>query len=264
MNFYSELGDVMHHTVSDQEIQERMSQVDKKIAVMSGKGGVGKSTVTSLLAVHLAKEGKKVAILDADFLGPSIPKLFGLEGERISMSDKGIEPVTSRKFGIKILSIQFLLPQSDTPVIWRGPMITGVMKDLLGKTNWDGIDFLLFDLPPGTGDASLTLMQTVNLDGVVMVASPTELTSLIVEKAINMAKMMNSRVTGIVENMSYFKCPHCGEISYLFGKHKARKLAEKYGLEVIAEIPVDPELAELADLGEIESYEIDYFKDFKL
>ncbi len=254
----------MHQTVSDQEIVERLSQVRKKIAVMSGKGGVGKSTVTALLAIHLARKGKRVAILDTDFLGPSIPKLFGLDSANVGFTDKGIEPPVTRKYGIKILSIQFLLPDSSTPVIWRGPMITGVMKDLLGKTDWGELDYLLFDLPPGTGDAPLTLMQTVKLDGVVMVASPTELTAVIVEKALNMAKMMNTDVTGIVENMSYFRCPHCGEVSYIFGREKAKKLADRYGLKVLAEIPIDPELAELSDMGEIESYEKDYFEDVSL
>ncbi|AIY90786.1 Mrp/NBP35 family ATP-binding protein [Geoglobus acetivorans] len=254
----------MHQTVSDREIQERLAGIGRKIAVMSGKGGVGKSTVTALLAIHLAREGKRVAVLDADFLGPSIPKLFGLDDASIGFTEKGIEPATTRKYGIKILSIQFLLPEKDTPVIWRGPMIAGVIKDLLGKTNWEGMDYLLFDLPPGTGDAPLTLMQTAKLDGVVMVASPTELTSIIVEKALNMANMMNTKVVGLVENMSFFKCPHCGEISHIFGKHRARKLAEKYGLEVLAEIPIDPELAELSDLGEIESYETDYFREITL
>ncbi|NOY11563.1 MAG: Mrp/NBP35 family ATP-binding protein [Archaeoglobi archaeon] len=254
----------MHQTVSDQEIEEKLSSVKKKIAIMSGKGGVGKSTVTALLAIHLAKKGNRVAILDTDFLGPSIPKLFGLDSANVGFTDKGIEPPVTKKYGIKVLSIQFLLPDSSTPVIWRGPMITGVMKDLLGKTDWGELDYLLFDLPPGTGDAPLTLMQTVKLDGVVMVASPTELTSLIVEKALNMAKMMNTEVSGIVENMSYFRCPHCGEVSYIFGRDKAKRLAEKYGLKVIAEIPVDPELAELSDVGEIESYERDYFEDVSL
>lgn len=251
----------MHQTVSDQEIVERLSQIKKKIAVMSGKGGVGKSTVTALLAIHLARKGKSVAILDTDFLGPSMPKLFGLDSANVGFTDKGIEPPVTRKYGIKVLSIQFLLPDSSTPVIWRGPMITGVMKDLLGKTDWGELDYLLFDLPPGTGDAPLTLMQTVKLDGVVMVASPTELTAVIVEKALNMAKMMNTDVTGIVENMSYFRCPHCGEVSYIFGREKAKKLADRYGLKVLAEIPIDPELAELSDMGEIESYEKDYFED---
>lgn len=254
----------MHQTVSDQEIEEKLRQVKKKIAVMSGKGGVGKSTVTALLAIHLARKSNRVAILDTDFLGPSIPKLFGLDSANVSFTDRGIEPPVTKKYGIGILSIQFLLPDSSTPVIWRGPMITGVMKDLLGKTDWGELDYLLFDLPPGTGDAPLTLMQTVRLDGVVMVASPTELTSLIVEKALNMAKMMNTEVTGIVENMSYFRCPHCGEVSHIFGKDKAKRLAEKYGLKVLAEIPIDPELAELSDMGEIESYEKDYFEDVSL
>ncbi len=248
----------------DREIQNRLSRIEKKIAIMSGKGGVGKSTVTALLATHLAKKGNSVAIFDADFLGPSIPKIFGVEDATLSSSEYGLIPAETRKYKIKIVSIQFMLPQKEVPVIWRGPLISGVLKDLLAKTDWGILDYLIFDLPPGTGDIPITLLQSVSLDGVVMVASPTELTSLIVEKAINMAKKMDAKVLGIVENMSYFKCPNCGYISHIFGEKKAKSLAEKYGMKVLAEIPVDPELAELSDMGEIESYEKDYFEDVKL
>ena len=254
----------MHQTVSIDEVRESISGIKKKIAVMSGKGGVGKSTVTALLAISLARKGDKVAIFDADFLGPSIPKLFGMENERIGLSDGRFILPESRKHGIKVLSIQFLLPERETPVIWRGPMIIGVMNDMLAKTGWGELDYLIFDLPPGTGDAPLTLMQSVELDGVVVVTSPNDLTSMIVEKALNMAKMMNTEVVGIVENMSYFACPHCGEKTYIFGKKRSEKLARKYGLDVIAEIPIDPELPEFADIGEIESYERDYFSDLRL
>lgn len=254
----------MHQTVTVEEVRKNISGIKKKIAVMSGKGGVGKSTVTALLAISLAKKGSKVAVFDADFLGPSVPKLFGMENERIGLSERKFILPETRKYGIKILSIQFLLPERDTPVIWRGPMIIGVMNDMLAKTDWDGLDYLIFDLPPGTGDAPLTLMQSVELDGVIIVTSPNDLTSMIVEKALNMAKMMNTEVIGIVENMSYFVCPHCGERTHIFGEKRGEKLARKYGLEVIAEMPIDPELPEFADLGEIESYGKDYFSEINL
>lgn len=248
----------------EREIQNRLSRIGKKIAVMSGKGGVGKSTVSALLAVHFAKEGKSVAIFDADFLGPSIPKIFGLDDAKLESSEYGLLPAESKKYKIKIMSLHFLLPQKETPVIWRGPLISGALKDLLAKTDWGILDYMIFDLPPGTGDIPITLMQSVQLDGVILVASPTELTSMIVEKALNMAKKMDSPVLGIVENMSYYKCPNCGYVSHIFGKNKTKELAEKYGLKILAEIPVDPELAELVDMGEIESYEKDYFSDINI
>ncbi len=252
----------MHQSVTPEEVQESIRSIKRKIAVMSGKGGVGKSTVTALLALSLAKRGEKVAIFDADFLGPSIPRLFGMDNERLNISEGRFVLPESRIYGIRVLSIQFLLPEKETPVVWRGPMIIGVMNDLLAKTDWRGVDYLIFDLPPGTGDAPLTLMQSVRLDGVVIVTSPNDLTSMIVEKALNMAKMMNTHVLGIVENMSYFQCPHCGERSYIFGEKKSRRLAEKYGIEVIAEIPLDPDLPRIADAGQIESYDLDHFPDF--
>ncbi len=248
----------------EREIRNRLSRVGKKIAVMSGKGGVGKSTVSALLAIHFAKEDKKVAIFDVDFLGPSIPKLFGLDEAKPESSEYGLIPVETRRYRIKVMSLQFLLPQKEVPVIWRGPLISGVLKDLLAKTDWGILDYMIFDLPPGTGDIPITLMQSVQLDGVIMVASPNELTSLIVEKALNMAKKMEAPVIGIVENMSYYKCPKCGHVAHIFGERKAKNLAEKYGLKVIAEIPIDPELAELSDMGEIESYEKDYFSDIRI
>ena len=254
----------MHQTVTIEEVRENISGIKKKIAVMSGKGGVGKSTVTALLAITLARKGNSVAIFDADFLGPSIPKLFGMENERIGLSGgKFILPETKR-YGIKILSIQFLLPERETPVIWRGPMIIGVMNDMLAKSGWGELDYLIFDLPPGTGDAPLTLMQSVELDGVIIVTSPNDLTSMIVEKALNMAKMMNTDVIGIVENMSYFRCPHCGEKSYIFGNRKSMKLAEKFGIDVIAEIPVDPDLPRIADAGKIENYSSDLLLNLEI
>lgn len=254
----------MHQQVSEEDIKRKMDKIKHKIAVMSGKGGVGKSTITALLAVHLAKKGKLVGILDADFLGPSIPRIFGLEGKKPVSGIDGIEPILSAKYGIRIMSIQFLIPHKEVPVIWRGPMIAGVLKDFLGNVSWGNLDYLIFDLPPGTGDAPLTVMQTVPLDGIVMVASPQELTASIVEKAINMAYTMNTKIIGLVENMSYYKCPDCGRVDKLFGEGKSEHLAKKYNLNLIAKIPIDPQLARLCDRGLVEEYEVDHFSEFEL
>ncbi len=252
----------MQKRVTDEDIKKRLEKIKFRIAVMSGKGGVGKSTITALLAVHYAKQGKKVGILDADFLGPSIPHLFGLHQSGVSFSSDGMEPVVSQKYGIKVMSMQFLLPKKEMPVIWRGPLIAGVLREFLGRVAWGDLDYLLIDLPPGTGDAPLTIMQDAKPNGVVIVSTPQELTSLIVEKAINMAEETNTAVIGIVENMSYFVCPNCGKKLYIFGKGKAFELARKYRIEYVTEIPIDPELLKLADMGRIEDYEEDYFYQF--
>lgn len=254
----------MHQTVNDEELYRRIEKIKHKIAVMSGKGGVGKSTVTALLAIHLAKNKRSVGIFDADFLGPSIPKIFGIDDKKVVVSDNGIKPVLTPIHKIKIISIQFFLPEKNAPVIWRGPLIAGAFREILSHVSWGELDFLLFDLPPGTGDVPLTVMQTLKLDGVIMVSSPQELTALIVEKAINMANSLKTRVIGIVENMSFYKCPNCGQINRLFGDNRAKDLAEKYGLEVIAEIPVDPQLAKMCDSGMLEKYEFDPFINFDL
>ncbi len=248
--------------VTDEDIKKRLEKVKFRIAVMSGKGGVGKSTTAALLAVHYARQGKKVGILDADFLGPSIPHLFGLEGSRVAVSDEGLEPVLSQKYGIKIMSMQFLLPKKEAPVIWRGPLIAGVLREFLGRVAWGELDYLVIDLPPGTGDAPLTIMQDAKPNGVLIVSTPQELTATIVEKAINMAEETNTAVLGIVENMSYFECPNCGHRSYIFGKGKASELARKYRIEFIVEVPIDTTLLELADKGRIEDYELDWFEQF--
>jgi|Deesub1362A_J573_1020465.scaffolds.fasta_scaffold00049_135 Mrp family chromosome partitioning ATPase len=247
----------------DKEIAKRMGRIGKKIAVMSGKGGVGKSSVTALIALHFAKKGYKVGIFDTDFLGPSIPKLFGLEWERLAFSEDGIEPVKSARYGIKILSIHFMLPQKNQPVIWRGPMISRVIMDFLSKVSWGDLDYLLFDLPPGTGDVPLTVMQSVKLDGMVMVTTPQELTAEIVEKGVNMALRSEANKLYLVENMSFFKCPECGKINQIFGKGKTDELARKYGFKVVAKIPLNPNLTELCDRGKIEDFEEDYFDGLK-
>ncbi len=252
----------MQRRVTDEDIKNRLEKVKFRIAVMSGKGGVGKSTTTALLAVHYAKNGKKVGILDADFLGPSIPHLFGLEKSKVTVSDEGLEPVLTQKFGIKVMSMQFLLPKREMPVIWRGPLIAGMLREFLGRVAWGELDYMLIDLPPGTGDAPLTIMQDAKPNGALIVSTPQELTAMVVEKAINMAEETDTAILGIVENMSYYTCPSCGHKSYIFGKGKASELAKKYRIEFITEIPIDPELLRLADLGKIEEYEQDWFEFF--
>ncbi|AEA47607.1 Mrp/NBP35 family ATP-binding protein [Archaeoglobus veneficus] len=250
---------------TDDEIEEtikrKMAHIKRKIAVMSGKGGVGKSTVTALLAVHLAKQGKLVGILDADFLGPSIPKLFGLERKKPLSSIDGIEPILSPKYAIRIMSMQFVTPEAAA-VIWRGPMISRVLQDFLAHVSWGNLDYLIIDMPPGTGDVPITVMQEVPLDGVVMVATPHDLTANIVERAINMARTMDAEVLGIVENMSYYRCPDCGRIAR-FG-NSAALLARKYGLKIIASIPLEEDLARYGDAGVIEEYKTDYFEGIEL
>ncbi len=248
--------------ISDEELAKNLEKVKFKIAVMSGKGGVGKSTISALLAVHYAKTGKKVGIFDADFLGPSIPKLFSLEKDRLSVVGGKLEPNLSAKYNIKIVSIQSLLPSPEVPVIWRGPLIAGMIRELIGRTNWDELDYLIIDLPPGTGDAPLTILQDVKPNGIVVVTTPQELATAIVEKSIRMAEELKSAVLGIVENMSYFVCPKCGEKSFIFGKGRSEMLYRKYRLEFITQIPIDIELLQLSELGRIEDFETDYFEFF--
>ncbi len=252
----------MQKRVTDEDIKKRLEKIKFRIAVMSGKGGVGKSTIAALLAVHYAKQGKKVGILDADFLGPSIPHLFGLDQSGVTFSSDGMEPVPSLKYGIKVMSMQFLLPKKEMPVIWRGPLIAGVLREFLGRVAWGELDYLIIDLPPGTGDAPLTIMQDAKPNGVVIVSTPQELTALIVQKAIIMAEETNTAVIGLVENMSYYVCPNCGQKLYIFGKGRAFELAKRYGIEYVTEIPIDPKLLDLADRGRIEEYSEDYFYQF--
>lgn len=248
--------------ISDEELAKNLENVKFKIAVMSGKGGVGKSTIAALLAVHYAKMGKKVGIFDADFLGPSIPKLFSLGKSRLSVVGGKLEPTLSTKYNIKIVSIQSLLPSPEVPVIWRGPLIAGMIREMIGRANWDELDYLIIDLPPGTGDAPLTILQDVKPNGIIVVTTPQELATAIVEKSIRMAEELKSAVLGIVENMSYFVCPKCGEKSFIFGKGRSEMLYRKYRLEFIVQIPVDGELLELSELGRIEDFETDYFEFF--
>ena len=242
-----------------QDLTEKLnelSSVKKVIAVVSGKGGVGKSMVTSLLSVLSNRAGYHTAILDADITGPSIPKAFGLK-EKASGANNFILPVKT-KTGIDAMSINLLLDRDDAPVVWRGPVIAGAVKQFWTDVIWDDVDYMFVDMPPGTGDVPLTVFQSLPIDGIVIVTSPQELVSMIVAKAVNMAKMMNIPVIGIVENMSYLECPDCGKKISVFGESHVEETAEKYGLEVIGKLPIDPKLAAACDAGLIELFEGDW------
>ena len=223
------------------------------IVITSGKGGVGKSTVTSLLAVGLAKKGYKVGILDADVTGPSIPQIFGMHTVAEDGPCKGIEPVETPS-GIKMMSINVLLEAEDTPVVWRGPVITGVVKQFWTDVLWRDLDYLLIDMPPGTGDVPLTVFQYLPVDGIIMVTSPQTLVSMIVKKACKMADKLNVPILGLVENYSYIVCPDCGKKMPVFGKSRLEAFAEECNLQVLAKLPVDERLANAGDEGTIESY----------
>ena len=233
------------------------SNVKHIVAVMSGKGGVGKSLVTSMLAVHLSRKGYKVGILDADITGPSIPKAFGVYAD-VEGDENGamLPPVT--KTGIKVMSVNLMLEDETRPVVWRGSLIAGTVRQFWTDTAWGDLDFLLVDCPPGTGDVPLTVFQTLPLDGIVIVSSPQDLVSMIVSKAANMAAMMNIPVLGLVENLSYVKCPDCGKEIKVFGDSHIEEIAEKFGYELLARIPMDPKLSALVDRGMIELMENDY------
>lgn len=231
----------------------KRSSIKKVIAVVSGKGGVGKSLVTSLLASELNKQGKKVAILDADVTGPSIPKSFNVHARPLADED-GMNPVSS-KSGIEMISINLLLPQEDLPVAWRGPVITNALSQFWGDVNWGDIDVMLIDMPPGTSDVFLTILQMLPVDGIVTVSAPQELVAMIVGKAVNLAGSMKVPVIGLVENMAYFECDECGKRHHLFGEPQGEAIAEKYGIGALATLPIDPKLAELVDAGEIEKYD---------
>jgi len=229
------------------------------IAIASGKGGVGKSFVTSMLAVQLRRLGYEVGILDADLTGPSIAKVFGLK-ERPSKSSTGrITPVLTRT-GIKVMSINLVLDDPEMPVIWRGPIVNSVIRQLYWDVDWGSLHYLLVDLPPGTSDAPLTVLQSLPLDGVLVVSSPQELASLIVTKAVNMAKKMNAELVGLVENMSYLACPHCGEAINVFGEPQGERLAKQLNVPFLGSVPVDPIIARLSDHGQIEDYSASVFQ----
>ncbi len=236
-----------------------MSSIKKVIGVVSGKGGVGKSMVTSSIAVALANKGYKVGILDGDITGPSIPKMFGIT-EKATGNDSGIFPAETAN-GIRIMSVNLLLENPDDPVIWRGPVIGGVVKQFWSEVIWGELDYLLIDMPPGTGDVPLTVFQSIPVDGIVIVTSPQDLVNLIVKKAYKMAEAMNIPVIGIVENYSYLECPDCGKKIELFGKSNIDAEAANLGLKVLGKVPLMPEIAELADSGIFHKVESPHFEE---
>ena len=225
-----------------------MSKIKKVIAVVSGKGGVGKSMVTSMLAASSNRNGNKTAILDADITGPSIPQVFGLHGQAYG-DENGILPVTTKK-GINVISLNLLLENATDPVIWRGPVIAGIVKQFWTDVIWGDIDYMFIDMPPGTGDVPLTVFQSIPVDGIIVVTSPQELVSLVVEKAVKMAKTMNIPILGIIENMSYFKCDSCGKEHNIFGETRINSEAEKFGITSVCRLPINPVIASMADNGQ--------------
>lgn len=234
----------------------QMSNVKNVIAVVSGKGGVGKSLVTSLMSVIMQRRGNHTAVLDADITGPSIPKTFKLD-QKASANEEVIFPVTT-KTGIQVMSINLLLEDNTDPVLWRGPVIAGTVTQFWSDVLWTDVDYMFVDMPPGTGDVPLTVFQSLPVKGIIVVASPQDLVGLIVEKAVKMAEMMKIPVLGIVENMSYFKCPDCGTEHKIFGESHVDEIAQKYDIPNVAKIPVDPKLAAAVDAGMIELFEGDW------
>ena len=244
------------HGTKREEMIEKLrpgSSVKKVIGVVSGKGGVGKSLVTSLLAVALSRKGLKTAVMDADMTGPSIPRIFGVT-QKIRNSELGLLPSKSKN-GVEIMSINLLLEEETDPVIWRGPVVAETLKQFWTEVRWEDIDVMLIDMPPGTGDVPLTVFQSFPLDGIVIVASPQDLVSMIVAKAVNMAELMGIPIVGIVENMSYLECPDCGKKIKIFGESKVEETAKHYGIQVIDSLPINPKFAELCDNGAIEDVE---------
>ena len=235
------------------------NNIKKVIAVVSGKGGVGKSMVTSLMAVNMQRAGYNTAILDADITGPSIPKSFGLK-QKAEANELGILPINT-KTGIGTMSVNSLLENDTDPVVWRGPVIAGTVKQFWTDVLWGDVDYLFVDMPPGTGDVPLTVFQSLPVDGIIVVTSPQELVSMIVTKAVKMAEMMNIPVLGLVENMSYFECPDCGSKLPVFGESKVDEVAAQQGLEVLGKLPINPKLAAACDKGMIELYEGDWLDE---
>lgn len=234
------------------EKPNEMNHIKKVIGVVSGKGGVGKSLVTSLLAVLAQRKGYKTAIMDADITGPSIPKAFGLHGHA-EASEWGLFPVKTAA-GTSVMSLNLLMKNETDPVVWRGPLISGAVKQFWTDVIWGDVDYMFIDMPPGTGDVALTVFQSIPVDGIVIVASPQELVGMIVEKAVNMAKMMDVPVLALVENMSYITCPDCGKEIHVFGESHIDEIAQKHGVETVARMPIDPALAAACDAGTIESF----------
>ena len=239
--------------------QNKASNVKKVIGVVSGKGGVGKSLVTSMLAVTMQRRGYQTAILDADITGPSIPKAFGLKTGSVTGSDLGMFPPKT-KTGIEVMSVNLLMDEETKPVVWRGPVIAGTVKQFWSDVVWNEVDYMFVDMPPGTGDVPLTVFQSLPLDGIIIVTSPQELVSMIVAKAVNMAKLMDVPVIGLIENYSYLVCPDCGKVIKIYGESHVDELAAEYGTSVLAKLPINPELASLCDKGVIELFEGDYME----
>ena len=254
----SSCGSNCAERVEEQKNKDNYAGVKKVIAVVSGKGGVGKSMVTSLLAVNSAKNGLKTAIMDADITGPSIPKSFGLK-EKAKCDEEGtvIYPEVT-KGGIKVMSMNLLMDNETDPVIWRGPVIASAVKEFWENVKWGDIDCMFVDCPPGTGDVPLTVFQSLPVDGIIVVTSPQELVSMIVEKAVKMARMMNIPILGIVENMSYAECPDCGRKINVFGESHINEIALSHGLSVLGRLPIDPALAAMVDAGDIENFDKDW------
>ncbi len=232
------------------------AKIGKVIAVMSGKGGVGKSLVTASLAAAVQKSGKQAAILDADITGPSIPKAFGVH-ERAAGNDLGILPAVTRT-GVKLMSLNLLMEHETDPVVWRGALIAGTVKQFWSDVQWGDVDYMFVDMPPGTGDVPLTVFQSLPVDGIVVVTSPQELVGMIVEKAVNMAELMGLPILGLIENYSYFECPDCGKRHAIFGESHIDAAAAAHGVPVLARLPIDPDLARAVDAGGIEEYPHNY------
>lgn len=239
-----------------------LSSVKHVIGVVSGKGGVGKSSVTSLMAITMARKGYKVGILDADITGPSIPKIFGIK-EKAYADEIGMYPVKSEG-GIDVMSVNLLLENDTDPVLWRGPILGNVVKQFYSDVIWKDIDYLFVDMPPGTGDVAITVYQSLKLDGIIIVTSPQDLVSMIVEKAVKMADLMQVPIIGVVENYSYFHCPDNGKNYEIFGKSHIEEILQKYGLLLLGRLPIDPTIANLCDQGDIESIEKTNLEDVSL
>ena len=231
--------------------QNKKSNIKKVIGVVSGKGGVGKSSVCSMLASEMNKRGYKVGILDADVTGPSIPRTFGVTGGKMSACEDGLIPAETES-GIKVMSVNLLLPQEDTPVAWRGPVVSGIISQFWNEVCWGDIDYLFVDMPPGTSDVFLTVFQSLPVDGIVTVSAPQELVAMIVGKAVNLAGSVGVPVVGLVENMAYYKCDECGKEHHIFGEPQGAAVAEKYSIPAVATLPIDPSVAQLCDTGKIE------------
>ena len=237
------------------------SKVKKVIGIVSGKGGVGKSLVTSMLAVSMNRKGHHTAILDADITGPSIPMAFGVADERPAVTPDGRLMIPAKSLeGVEIMSANLLLENATDPVIWRGPVIAGAVKQFWTETLWQDVDYMFVDMPPGTGDVPLTVFQSLPVDGIIIVTSPQELVSMIVAKAVNMAKKMDIPILGVVENMSYLECPDCKTHIHVFGESHVEQAAQENGLKVLAQIPIDPKIAQMVDGGRVEYIEMPWFE----